>query len=166
MATSPKRRRERRKDDKTKTKPKSLKDAKAKPKSIKDAFDASNEINSKQQALFLTYVKGAVKAKDEEHANAAAKILQDYKQSSNEQKKGMVINFFKNGARKSGLAAVFRKVVATTQKAGERAWQGWASVASIMEFHKVRTPPSPPKWWGSENDKSLRSAKTSWSVFV
>ena len=134
MPASPKRRRERRKDDKNKPK-ETKKDAKK--KTIRDAFEVSQEVNSKQQSLFLTYVKGAVSAKDQEHANSAAKILEDYKQSTNEQKKGMVINFFKNGARKQGLAAVYRKVIATSQKVGERGWRGWATPAMIMDFHKV-----------------------------
>ena len=45
----------------------------------------------------------------------------------------MVSNFFKDGAKKSGLARVYTKALSSSQGASEKAWAGYCTLSQIME---------------------------------
>ena len=103
-------------------------------------------VQKSHQSLFVTYLKGTADAKkDLVSANQASRILRDYKGMTNEHKKTLVANFFKAGARKSGLQNIYTQVVKTEAEGDEKLWQGYATPDMILDYYKVpHLPPLTP----------------------
>ena len=100
----------------------------------------AEDVQRSHQSLFVTYCKNTTMAKDQIAASQAQRILNDYKQMTPEQKKLVVVNFFKGGGRKSGLSSVFRQVAKTESDANEKMWQGYCTPDMVLDFFKVHDP--------------------------
>ena len=103
------------------------------------------DVDRSHQSLFLTYMKNTTQGKDQVAANQASRILSDYKAMTNEQKRVLVTNFFKGGARKAGLSSVYRQMMKTESEPIEKLWQGYATPDMVLDFFKVHVPPTPNK---------------------
>ena len=98
------------------------------------------------QSLFVTYLKNTqASTKDPLAANQAARLLEQYREMTNEAKKAMVTGFFKSGGRKAGLSSLFKQSISSQASANEKGWAGWATPSTIMSFSTVNGVDSAPK---------------------
>ena len=116
---------------------------------LKRSFDASSsssqattpgspsDIQKCHQSGFITYAKAAAASKDPSLSEQASNVLDMYRTMSPQQKKELVVSFFKAGGKRSGLGVVHTQVVKLTDTATEASWSGYATPAMIMDLFKA-----------------------------
>ena len=94
-----------------------------------------------QQSGFLTYIKVCLKSRDQETCQQAELINQHYGTLSQEEKRSLICEFYRAGAKKAGLTSTFRQTLKVKSKAQEGDWQGYISFGGLLQLHQVHIKP-------------------------
>ena len=96
-----------------------------------------NEPTRSQRSVFLTYVKAALKGKCEETVGQAELVHNHYGSLDGESKKALIMEFFRNGGRKTGLHSVFKQSLEVQQRHHSGSWAGLCTFGKLLSLHDV-----------------------------
>ena len=117
--------------------------AKSPPSSAAKAHGADrsgldvSDVSKGDQSCFLTYLKCAMGAVDNEVKNKAERVMCQYKQLTAPAKKQMVANFLKSGGKRQGLSSIYSQVVTHVDEAREGEWAGYVTPTALMGLYSV-----------------------------
>ena len=103
-----------------------------------------DEVRKGHQSGFISYMRATSQGKDVDAGRQASQVIDSYRTMTCEQKKQLVVSFFKGGGRKAGLGVVHQQLIKMTDLASEHMWSGYCTPAMIFDFFKVSTVLKPP----------------------
>ena len=95
------------------------------------------EPSRKEQTGFLTYVRMAMSAKSAETSHQASLVNSHYNGLGAKEKRALIVEFHKGGAKKAGLACIFSQVLKVQEAAKSSSWEGYITFDGLCDLHKV-----------------------------
>ena len=90
-----------------------------------------------QTAGFLSYLHSSIKSSTGSLSNMACEIQKRYREMDAAGKRQMIVEFYRNGGKKSGLTSTYNQAVSTTQNSSDKGWAGYVTVGKMLELHGV-----------------------------
>ena len=113
---------------------------KASPKkgSSSPSSSASQKTPSRgQTSNFITYLRSAMRSKTPSIVDQASHLHEHYQRCSVEDKRALILEFFKQGGKRTGLATVFGQHISSTQLSNDLEWRGYCLPDKVMELYGV-----------------------------
>ena len=101
------------------------------------ASSRASEPTRSQNSLFLTYLKSAMKSKDENHADSAVLLHEHYCKLSLVEKKKLIMDFFRHGGRKNGLSNCVSQHLQINLNIDDKEWSGYCTAKKLMKLHEA-----------------------------
>ena len=90
-----------------------------------------------QTSTFITYLRSAMRSKTPNVVDQARHLHEHYQSCSIEDKRALIMEFFKQGGKRAGLATVFGQQISSTQLSNDLEWRGYCLPDKVMELYGV-----------------------------